>query len=94
MTKSKRVNDNGWKPVTLEGALLSNDIEGLIGIEELTDYSLERSKKGKIVTTRVKSTEEKKVSIYFLTSEDFYLNYNPCIIVSVKAQMSERTGRD
>ncbi|XP_018306369.1 ATP-dependent RNA helicase ddx24, partial [Mycetomoellerius zeteki] len=60
MTKSKRVNDNGWKPVTLEGALLSNDIEGLIGIEELTDYSLERSKKGKIVTTRVKSTEEKK----------------------------------
>jgi len=69
MTKSKRVSDNGWKPVTLEGALLSNDIEGLIGIEELTDYNLERSnKKGKIITTRVKSIEEKKVSIYFLTS--------------------------
>ncbi|KAG5324186.1 DDX24 helicase, partial [Acromyrmex heyeri] len=65
MTKSKRVSDNGWKSVTLEGALLSNDIEGLIGIEELTDYNLERSSKGKIITTtvkstRVKSTEEKK----------------------------------
>jgi len=72
MTKSKRVSDNGWKPVTLEGALLSNDIEGLIGIEELTDYNLERSnKKGKIITTRVKSIEEKKVSIYFLTSKTF-----------------------
>ena len=69
MTKSKRINDNGWKPVTLDGALLSNDIEGLIGIEELMDYNLERSnKKGKIITTKVKSTEEKKVSIYFLTS--------------------------
>jgi len=72
MTKSKRVSDNGWKPVTLEGALLSNDIEGLIGIEELTDYNLERSnKKGKIITTKVKSIEEKKVSIYFLTSKTF-----------------------
>jgi len=48
---------------------LSNDIEGLIGIEELMDYNLERSnKKGKIITTKVKSTKEKKVSIYFLTS--------------------------
>ncbi|KYM89644.1 ATP-dependent RNA helicase DDX24 [Atta colombica] len=61
MTKSKRVSNNGWKPVTLEDALLSNDIEGLIEIEELTDYNLERSsKKGKIITTRVKSIEEKK----------------------------------
>ncbi|XP_012522780.2 ATP-dependent RNA helicase ddx24 [Monomorium pharaonis] len=61
MTKTKRANDSEWKPVTLEGALLSNGIEGLIGIEELTDYSLERSsKKGNIVTTKVKSTEKKK----------------------------------
>lgn len=67
MTKVKRANNNGWKPVTLEGTLLSNDIEGLIGIEELTDYNLERSsKKGNIVTTEVKSTEKKKVSIHFL----------------------------
>lgn len=68
MTKVK-TSDSGWKSVTLEGTLLSNDIEGLIGIEELTDYSLERSsKKGKIVTTEVKSTEKKKVSsIYFLS---------------------------
>ncbi|XP_077277605.1 ATP-dependent RNA helicase DDX24 [Temnothorax americanus] len=61
MTKVKRATNNGWKPVTLEGTLLSNDIEGLIGIEELTDYNLERSsQKGKIVTTEVKSTEKKK----------------------------------
>lgn len=67
MVKIKRTNDNGWKSVTLEGTLLSNSIEGLIGIEELTDYNLERSsKKGKIVTTEVKSTERKKVSVYFL----------------------------
>jgi len=64
MTKTKRTRDSDWKPVTLEGTLLSNDIEGLIGIEELTDYSLERSsKKGKVITTKVKSTEKKKVSI-------------------------------
>ena len=45
------------------------DLEGFRRIEELTDYNLERSsKKGKIITTRVKSIEEKKVSIYFLTS--------------------------
>lgn len=67
MTKVKRASDNGWKPVTLEGTLLSNSIEGLIGIEELTDYNLERSsKKGKLVTVEVKSTEKKKVSIYLL----------------------------
>lgn len=71
MTKVKQAS--GWKPVTLEGTLLSNGIEGLIGIEELTDYNLERSsKKGKIVTTKVKSTEKKKVSIYFLASKDFH----------------------
>jgi len=64
MTKTKRTRDSDWKPVTLEGTLLSNNIEGLIGIEELTDYSLERSsKKGKVITTKVKSTEKKKVSI-------------------------------
>jgi len=64
MTRTKRTRDSDWKPVTLEGTLLSNNIEGLIGIEELTDYSLERSsKKGNVITTKVKSTEEKKVSI-------------------------------
>ncbi|EFN74688.1 ATP-dependent RNA helicase DDX24 [Camponotus floridanus] len=59
--KTKRIHDSEWKPVTLEGTLVSNGIEGLIGIEELTDYNLERnSKKGKIITTEVKSAEEKK----------------------------------
>lgn len=60
MTKTEKINDCEWKPVTLESTLLSNGIEGLIGIEELTDYSLERSnKKGKIFTTEVRSTNEK-----------------------------------
>lgn len=62
MAKVKRV-ESGWKHVTLEGSLLSNGIEGLIGIEELTDYSLERSsKKGKIVTTKVNSVEKNKLA--------------------------------
>lgn len=66
MTKIKRANDNEWKPVTLEGTLLSNGIEGLIGIEELTDYNLERtSRRGKLVTTEVKSTEGERVSVIF-----------------------------
>ncbi|EZA59290.1 hypothetical protein DMN91_008515 [Ooceraea biroi] len=56
MVKGKKeVNDSGWKALTLEGSLLSNGIEGLIGIEELTEYNLERSsKKGNLVTTKVK----------------------------------------
>jgi len=63
MIKAKRVNENGWKAVTLEGAILSNDIEGLIGIEELTDYNLERSsKKGNIITTKVKSAKKNQVN--------------------------------
>ncbi|KMQ82015.1 atp-dependent rna helicase ddx24-like protein, partial [Lasius niger] len=66
------MNDSEWKPITLEGTLLSNGIEGLIGIEELTDYSLEHiqnkdlqwqnRKKGKIITTEVKSAKKKKSS--------------------------------
>lgn len=73
--KTKRINEDGWKPVTLEGTLLSNSIEGLIGIEELTDYSLEHMqnkdphwqnrKKGKIITTEIKSAKKEKVSNLF-----------------------------
>jgi len=75
MTKAKRVNENGWKPLTLKGAILSNDIEGLIGIEELTDYNLERSsKKGNIVTTEVKSAKKKQVNdlLYYLLVYDVH----------------------
>lgn len=56
--------DSGWKPVTLEGVLLSNDIEGLIAIEELTDYNLERSsKKGDVLITEMKSAKKKKSAL-------------------------------
>ncbi|XP_011305135.1 ATP-dependent RNA helicase DDX24 [Fopius arisanus] len=41
MTKIKRKGVKTWKPLTLEGAILSSGVEGLIGIEELVDYSLE-----------------------------------------------------
>lgn len=65
MTKTKK-NDSGWKPVPLEGALLSNSAE-LIGIEELTEYNLEKSsKKGKVIITEVKSTEKKKVGNFLI----------------------------
>lgn len=61
MTKTVQNNDNNWKPVTLKGAILSKGIENLIGIEELTDYNLEKNnKKGKTTITTVKSTEKKK----------------------------------
>jgi hypothetical protein len=66
MTKAKKINENGWKPLTLKGAILSNDIEGLIGIEELTDYNLERSnKKGNIVTTKISSIQKEQVNNLF-----------------------------
>ncbi|XP_029160128.1 DEAD-box ATP-dependent RNA helicase 13-like [Nylanderia fulva] len=71
--KTKRINKDGWKPVALEGTLLSNGIEGLIGIEELTDYSLEHmqnkdprwqnKKKGKIITTEITSAKKKKSAV-------------------------------
>ncbi|XP_014484727.1 PREDICTED: ATP-dependent RNA helicase DDX24 [Dinoponera quadriceps] len=62
MTKSKHNNNNDkWKPVTLEGAFLSSSVGGLIGIEELTDYNLERNnKRDSIITTNVKSVKGKK----------------------------------
>lgn len=64
MMKAKRVKDSEWKPVILEGTILSNDIAGLIGIEELTDYNLERSsKRGNVVTTQVTSAKQTKVSM-------------------------------
>ncbi|PSN37549.1 hypothetical protein C0J52_12557 [Blattella germanica] len=36
----KKFNKAKWKPVELPGNVISNGIEGLIGIEELTDYSI------------------------------------------------------
>lgn len=61
MKESIQNNDDRWKPVTLEGAVLSGDVEGLIGIEELTNYNSERNNSGNVVTINVKSTEKKKV---------------------------------
>ncbi|XP_015126985.1 ATP-dependent RNA helicase DDX24 [Diachasma alloeum] len=41
MTKIKQKGSASWKSLTLEGAIFSSGVEGLIGIEELVDYSLE-----------------------------------------------------
>lgn len=38
MVKQKGIN--AWKPVKLEGAITAESVEGLIGIEELSDYDL------------------------------------------------------
>lgn len=45
MTKIKAINSKNWQPLKLEGAILSSGVEGLIGIEELTDYKLENQSK-------------------------------------------------
>lgn len=62
MTKLKHVEPIGWKPLKLDGAIFSDGCaDGLIGIEELTDYKLEKSsKKAKIVITDKKPKKRTK----------------------------------
>ncbi|XP_043518935.1 ATP-dependent RNA helicase DDX24 [Frieseomelitta varia] len=64
MTKKKHNNLSGWKPLKLEGSVFSNNVEDLIGIEELTDYKLEKeNNKTKIVICNEESNIKKdKVS--------------------------------
>ncbi|XP_076625219.1 ATP-dependent RNA helicase DDX24 [Colletes latitarsis] len=60
MSKTKQNSLSGWKPLKLEGSVFSGGIEGLIGIEELTDYKLERTdSKTKISICEEKSNKEK-----------------------------------
>lgn len=41
---------SGWKPIALDPSVFkANDLEGLIGIEELTDYSIGRVKPAKVL---------------------------------------------
>ncbi|CAL7938624.1 unnamed protein product [Xylocopa violacea] len=42
MTKKKNKKLGEWKPLKLEGSVFSSDVDGLIGIEELTDYKLKK----------------------------------------------------
>lgn len=62
MTKLKHVEPIGWKPLKLDGSIFSDGCaDGLIGIEELTDYKLEKSnKKAKIVITDKKPKKRTK----------------------------------
>lgn len=45
MPKIREIKSNGWKPVDLEGPILASSFDGLIGIEELTDYTVTKGKK-------------------------------------------------
>ncbi|KOX77239.1 ATP-dependent RNA helicase DDX24 [Melipona quadrifasciata] len=64
MTKKKHNNLSGWKPLKLEGSVFSGNVEDLIGIEELTDYKLEKENdKTEIVICNEESNNKKdKVS--------------------------------
>ncbi|CAK9823763.1 ATP-dependent RNA helicase DDX24 [Anthophora retusa] len=42
MTKKKQSISSAWRPLKLEGSVLSGDVGDLIGIEELTDYQLQK----------------------------------------------------
>lgn len=60
MTKRKQNTVSDWKPLKLEGSVFSGDIDGLIGIEELTDYELEKqNNKTKIVIHNEEDNNEK-----------------------------------
>lgn len=60
MPKIKQNNSNDWKPLTLEGSVFSGGVDGLIGIEELTDYQLEEgNRKTKILVSDGKTKNEK-----------------------------------
>ncbi|KAG7204556.1 hypothetical protein KM043_004980 [Ampulex compressa] len=60
---SKIRHNNGWKPVKLEGVVLSEGLDGLVGIEELTDYKLEKGKKKrKVIVCEENGKKERKVS--------------------------------
>ncbi|XP_076382250.1 ATP-dependent RNA helicase DDX24 [Megalopta genalis] len=65
MPQMKQSDLNAWKPLTLEGSVFSGGIDGLIGVEELTDYKLEKkNNKTKIVICDVGSeTSKDKVSL-------------------------------
>ncbi|XP_031834227.2 ATP-dependent RNA helicase DDX24 [Nomia melanderi] len=42
MSKKKQSDLNAWKPLALDGSVFSGGIDGLIGVEELTNYKLEK----------------------------------------------------
>lgn len=64
MAKKKHSNLSIWKPLKLEGSVFSGNVEDLIGIEELTDYKLEKeNNKTKIVIYNDKNDKkEPKIS--------------------------------
>lgn len=49
-----------WKPIELDGSVFTGDCEGLVGIEELTEYDLSQFKRGSDKIITVGSPEHKK----------------------------------
>ncbi|XP_048263891.1 ATP-dependent RNA helicase DDX24 isoform X2 [Bombus terrestris] len=64
MPKKRHDNSSGWKPLELQGSVFAGNVEGLIGIEELTDYKLTKeNNKTKILIHNVETnSKEVKVS--------------------------------
>jgi hypothetical protein len=44
-----KVKYGKWKPVQLTGNLICNGVDGLVGIEELTDYEIAKGDGGRSV---------------------------------------------
>lgn len=65
MSKKRHDNSSGWKPLELQGSVFAGNVEGLIGIEELTDYKLTKeNNKTKILIHNVE-TNSKEVKVNY-----------------------------
>lgn len=51
-----------WKPVTLNSQFFLGDIDGLVGIEECTDYELPKLSEGPTLAKKAKTKRKKKDS--------------------------------
>lgn len=68
MGKIKKETSSRWKPLKLDGALFAEGVDGLIGIEELTDYSIEKgNKKRKAVRSDEKSLNVREKLTFYRT---------------------------
>lgn len=56
----KKQSKSTWKPVSLDGSIFTAGIDGLVGIEECTDYNLVRKEKNLKSACKVKANVIKK----------------------------------
>lgn len=55
-----KLKEDKWKTVDLNPAVFKGDCEGLVGLEELTEYNIEEFKEGSNGITTVSSTKQKR----------------------------------